>query len=161
WRRLRKLRVDYVIGSLDSGGSERQLLELAIRLDRSRFETSICCLAREGALAERVRRAGVPVDAVGRGAGRYSKRLPWIAALRRRFRETKPDVVHAFLFPSYALAAFAAARPSTAVVAGIRSATAGSEGRWPFSWFEQAALARVDRVVVNAEAVRAALLRRN
>jgi glycosyltransferase involved in cell wall biosynthesis len=98
---------------------------------------------------------------VGPGEWRYWKWFRWLHALRRVFRETEPDVVHAFLFPSYALTAFAAHPLGTRVVAGIRSAGAGPEGRWPFSWFEGAGLARTHRIVVNAEAVRAALQRRH
>jgi glycosyltransferase involved in cell wall biosynthesis len=70
-------------------------------------------------------------------------------------------VVHAFLFPSYVLAAFAAGAHPIALVAGVRSIGVGREGRWPFSWLDSLGLKSAASVVVNAEAVREALCRRH
>ena len=123
----------FVIGSLELGGSERQLVGLAARLDRERFETRIYCLSHPGSLADSARDAGIEVESLGVGPVPLWKWGRWTLALRRRFRESRSDIVHAFLFPSYALAAVAAAGLPTSVVAGIRSVGVAREGQWPFS----------------------------
>lgn len=153
----RKISVGYVIGSLDTGGAELQLLQLASRLDRRRFEPRIVCLSHIGSQAGAAQEAGIPVSCLGVGPVPQLKWGRWTWRLRRLFSATRLDVVQAVLFPSYALAAFAAAGLETRVVAGVRSVGLGREGRWPFSALDRAGLRRADRVVVNAEAVRTSL----
>lgn len=157
---MARIRVGYVIGSLELGGSERQLLELASRLDRTRFEPSIFCLSRDGAQAEAARRAGVPVTSFGVGPVRYLKWARWTRRLRRLCLERPLDIVHAYLFPSYGLAALAARGTPARLVAGVRAVGVAREAQWPFSLLDSAGLARARRIVVNAEAVRAALATR-
>lgn len=156
---MARIRVAYVIGSLDVGGTERQLVELAARLDRGSFEARICCLSHPGALAEPARARGVDVEALGVGAHPLWKWARWTRTLRRRsFRGA--DVVHAFLFPSYALAACAAFGVGTPVVAGIRATYVEREGQWPFSLLDRFGVGQARAIVVNAEAVRSALVAR-
>ncbi len=156
-----KIRVAYVIGSLDLGGAERQLLGVASRLDRERFEPRIYCLSHLGAQAGGARLAGVPVSALGLGPLPLARWVHWVVGLRRLFRSERPDLVHAFMFPSYSLAALAAAGAKLVLVAGVRSVGVGREGRWPFSMLDRAGLERAAGVFVNAQAVRAALCRRH
>jgi hypothetical protein len=74
-----RIRVLFVIGTLDVGGTERQLVEIASRLDRRRFAPMVCCLSRGGALVEALREAGVPTAEVRVFSGRTGRR-----AARRR-----------------------------------------------------------------------------
>ena len=57
----RPVKVCLVITDLDVGGAERALVALAMGLDRVRWESSVVCLAGEGALAKVLREGGVPV----------------------------------------------------------------------------------------------------
>lgn len=90
----RRLRVLYLASSLHYGGAERQIVELARRLDRSRFEPVLCCLDGKDTLARELRPA-VPVLPL-RKRHRLDitvvPRLMWLI-VRRRI-----DVVHNFLF---------------------------------------------------------------
>jgi glycosyltransferase involved in cell wall biosynthesis len=54
----RKIRVLYVIPTLDVGGAEMDLVHNAPRLDPTRFEVSICCMLHRGPLEERLNIAG-------------------------------------------------------------------------------------------------------
>src|SRR5918995_3068113 len=47
--------------SLDLGGSERQVAEVAMSLDQRRFRPSGACFDAHGVRADDLRRAGVPV----------------------------------------------------------------------------------------------------
>ena len=57
----RRIRVAYLHGSLDIGGSERQMVELATRLPRDRFAPEFVLLDRRGSLADLAEANGVPV----------------------------------------------------------------------------------------------------
>jgi glycosyltransferase involved in cell wall biosynthesis len=103
------MRIVFLIGALDVGGTERQLLELASRLDRKRFEPVIYCLTAPGALAEEACRRGIEV----RSSGLRGLR-PWRNPFRLTRRTLKmyadlkslnADVLHAFLFHAYTVGA--------------------------------------------------------
>lgn len=96
------MRVGLIIGQLSIGGAEGQLRELALRLDRSRFEPRVYCLAdTPGDLRPEIEAAGVPVRVVGSAGLARARRLA--AALR----EDRIDLAHSWLFlaNSYAAAA--------------------------------------------------------
>ena len=56
------VRIALVITDLDVGGAERVLVNLATRLDRSRWSPTVVALGEEGRLAEVVRQAGLPCE---------------------------------------------------------------------------------------------------
>jgi glycosyltransferase involved in cell wall biosynthesis len=160
--RSRPLRIAYVTGSLGLGGSERQMLMLASHLDRRRFQVEFILLGQPGILAADALAAGIRVHAL-RGPPRHSASPPvWafrvlvsIARFVRLARRRRYDVVDAWLFGSYALAAVT--RPLTRVpvlVAGRRSL---SDYKERFTIPQRAAewIARrwSDAVVANAYAV--------
>jgi glycosyltransferase involved in cell wall biosynthesis len=100
-------RVLLVIDSLDGGGAERYVVDLAIALRRRGWPVEVACSiggVRAGTLAD----AGVPVSVLlgelvkRRVSRRYGR------ALRRLIEERRPAVVHAHLYASEAAAALAA-----------------------------------------------------
>lgn len=54
-----RIRVAYVVGALDLGGTERQLVALARGLDRSKFVPIVFCLTATGPLVSDLEQAGV------------------------------------------------------------------------------------------------------
>lgn len=86
-------RVALVIGQLTRGGAEGQLAQVAMRIDRSRFEPIVYCLS--GAVrpyGEEIEANGVRVQVV-RG---YA--LTRLRHLARHFLDDDIDVVHSWLF---------------------------------------------------------------
>ena len=120
-----------VIGSLDRGGSERQVLELVRSATPDHAACSVVCLSHEGSWAKEARAAGVPVTAVG-----FDR--PWklwrLVGLARALRRARPDVVYAMLFWGYSLALPTAAVVvrSAVRVAGRRSLPADDRPRHAF-----------------------------
>ena len=55
------VRIAYCIDTMQIGGTELNALRTVERIDRSRFDISVISLQPEGALAERYRKAGIPV----------------------------------------------------------------------------------------------------
>jgi len=98
----------YFIGSLRLGGAEKQVVELALGLDRSRFRVEICCLNQGGPMVDAVRADGIPVHIFNTSLpwGKFNPRS-WIHLARhlwgilRQVRHSRPDIIHGYLFTAY------------------------------------------------------------
>ena len=154
----RPSRVTFVIGKLDPGGAETQLIRLANGLDRSRFVPSIVCLESDGDL-DATLAADVAVTKLGLGRvtgrpvrGRAILATRIVAALISTFRRHPPDVVHAYLPAAYVLGGLAAR------LAQIRVVIAGRRGLTTFEGYQRViglvANRYIDMHVCNSNAVR-------
>lgn len=85
------LRVAHVVHSLDVGGVETGILNVASRLTELGLVQGICCLSHQGSMSDQVP-PGVALLAPAIARQRRLERLWKAAAGLRRFR---PDVVHA------------------------------------------------------------------
>jgi glycosyltransferase involved in cell wall biosynthesis len=153
-----RIRVLHVIGSLDIGGTEGQLVELATRLDPACFDVTVCCLSHGGPHAEALAAAGVQVEIVGlRRATLWRRPNRLVGDLLRLIgfvRRARPDVVHGFLYWGYVLGALAGrAARVPAIVAGRRGLSRLPRAD-PRRVLERWALRMTDLVVANSEAVR-------
>jgi glycosyltransferase involved in cell wall biosynthesis len=86
--------------SLDAGGSERQLAEIARNLDRSRFTPHVACFRDGGMRLDELRRAGVPVLHLGITSFRSFGALRAVGVLGRYVRENGIQLLHTFDPPS-------------------------------------------------------------
>jgi len=80
---------------LGVGGTETHILELASRLDRSKFDVTVCSLKSGGCLVEELRQRGIRVVCLD-GAGKFDPRV--LFRLWKLLREERPDVLQSFLF---------------------------------------------------------------
>lgn len=158
-----KTTVLYVIGSLDVGGAERQLVELARRIDRVRFTPVVCCLTHAGRLADELRNAGVCVVVISLPRLRSRRALSIPGALVRfirLIRAESPQVIHGFLFHAYVLGALGARLAGVRTVVASRRSLSVFKARRPgYRLFEQIANSVTDVVVANSDAVRQDALR--
>jgi glycosyltransferase involved in cell wall biosynthesis len=92
-----RLTVLYVIWSLQMGGAERVVADLARSLDRRLFRPLVCCLNFKGRLAEPLEADGVPVYALDK---RPRLDLRVLLRLIRLMRKERVDVVHTHLWTS-------------------------------------------------------------
>ncbi len=160
----RPIRIVYVIGTLDRGGSERQLVELVTRLDRRQFEPHVCCLSAGGALEKELESAGVPVTIFGfrgftifRHLWKVCREIWRMVAYLRRVR---PVIVHGYLFWAYVLGTWAARLARVPiVVSSRRSLGQFKAGKTHYLAMERLANALTDVWIANAEAVRADAIR--
>ena len=91
------LRVLHLITRLPVGGAERLLVDVVRNLERSRFESLVCCIQDKGALAAELEAAGVAVHCLDR---MRTKRFDWgaVSALKRLMQRERIDVVHCHLY---------------------------------------------------------------
>ncbi len=149
-------RVVLMTRSLDLGGSERQVAEVAMSLDRDLFRPSVACFDAQGVRADDLRRAGVPVVELGV----RSFNSPRTASLAWRFmswvRREQIALVHPFDVPT---AVFGVPLARLARVPIVLSSQRGD--RRLYSRGYQQALRLTDRivdgVVVNSDYIRGVL----
>ena len=166
--RRRRLRVAYLPTVLQAGGAEKQMLALAERLPKDRFEVEFIALSGAGDYDDRARAAGIPINGLGtipppdvsraeRAVRRAIKTWRYVAIARR----ARYDIVDAWLYPADILAALM--RPFTRtpiVVAGRRNlGDLGRSGRIDRRMGAYAGR-RIDAIVANSAAVATDVLSR-
>ncbi|MCY2925296.1 MAG: glycosyltransferase [Planctomycetota bacterium] len=153
---MERLRVCQLITELAPAGAERTLFELATRLDRERFDVQVAAL-RGGAMADRLRAAGIKTTVLN-VRGRWDVlKLPRLAGLLRR---EKIDLIHTHLFHADLAGRLAA---SLAGVKHLVHTVHTVEGR-PMPWRHAMARFlkdRCDRIVCVSPSVKADHCRRS
>jgi glycosyltransferase involved in cell wall biosynthesis len=163
-------KVLFIIGTLDVGGTETQLVELVTRIDRRMFEPIVCCLATAGALAPRVRANGIAVHALG-FIGIRSPRFRYLpnvsggwrlfTGLWRLMRQERPAIVHGMLYWAYILGTFVGRAAGVPVVVSSRRSLGLFKADKPhYLFLEQITDRMTDLFVANSEAVRADTIER-
>lgn len=110
--RAARLRVLFLINSLETGGAERQLALTVANLDTGRFEPVVCCLFRGGPYLEEVRAAGVEARAMDLPKSLRSA----LGGARRAVEDLRPHVVHTSMFEANVAGRLAARRASLPAV---------------------------------------------
>ncbi|MBD3367981.1 MAG: glycosyltransferase [Candidatus Eisenbacteria bacterium] len=144
-----RLKVVFVIGQLGFGGTERQLVDLATRLDRDRFEPVVCSLTERGPMAQELDAAGVRVVALEKRPGVASGTL---ARLTSFLRAERPALLHTFLF-SANWRGVVAGRVARVPVVVTSYRNVDIHGRRPLLFVERALSGMPDYVTANAKAV--------
>ncbi len=142
-------RILHIIPTLDRGGAEKQLVLLATRLPRDRFDVHVCTLTRSGPLNAPLSEAGIPQHAISK---RWKFDPSAYLRLRRLIARLRPTLVHTWLFAANCYGRYAALRCRVPhIVAGERCVD-----RWKV-WHELAIdrrlARRTDRIVTNSHGV--------
>ena len=147
-------RVLLVIDSLNGGGAERYVADLAIALRSRGWDVEVACSVA-GAWAAPLRASNVPVNVLAGSLVTRRLSLRYVRALRRLLVQGRYDVVHAHLYASAAAAAAAAPRNTPLVL------TEHTEGPWR-SWRARAVsrwfYRRASHIVAVSTAIRNVLV---
>lgn len=87
----RKIHVMHIVDSLEVGGMENGVVNIANSIDKERFKLSICCLSHPGVLSKRIQDKNILVVSLG-WAGGFRPKL--ILKLAKIFKEYKVDIIH-------------------------------------------------------------------
>jgi glycosyltransferase involved in cell wall biosynthesis len=144
------VKILFVIPTLDRCGAEKQLALLATRLPRDEFAVEVCALTRGGPYEAELRAANIPVTVIGKRL-----KIDPVAAwrLRRVIRQSRPDIVHTWLFAANSYGRAVARWCGVPVlVASERCADhwKGTSERIVDRWLAPA----TDAIIVNSQAVR-------
>ncbi len=160
----RRIGLLYVVGSLEVGGAERQIVELCRRLDSDRFSPEVATLGMSGAMAAGLKESGVRVYAFratsrvlrsARDPRRAISALRGVFRLRKLIRQRRPAILHAFLPEACVVAAAATKKngPPSLIVAK-RSLVETISWAPPYLALARFANRRAGVIHVNSEAVR-------
>jgi len=155
------LKIAYLLPNLESGGTERHVLSLARRLDRSRFSPFLFTTAGGGSLYESFRSL-LPVSVIGDARQARAKppknpfvHLQAIRELADTFRTHSPDIVHCYLPAANVLGTLAARWAGIPrVVVSKRSLSDYKKGHPFLKRLESLGNRLSDVVMVNSDAVR-------
>ena len=89
------MRILHIIPKIGVGGAERQLDKLLPRMDRRRFEQTVCSSTHSATFESTLNAAGIPTiffDKFSMPLSAFFRRL------RRTIRDIRPDVVHTWLY---------------------------------------------------------------
>ena len=142
------------ITDLDVGGAERCLVELATRLDRTRFSPEVYCLGARpmddaSSCVPPLEKAGIPVHCLG--GNRYWHAPSVVSQLARLLARQNPQTLQTFLFHANLLGRIAAWRAGVPnVISGIR--VAERHARWHL-WADRLTRKMVDRHVCVSQSV--------
>jgi len=116
-----KTRILFIIGTLDAGGAERQLIELARSLSTT-FEVAVCTFYSGGALAPTLE-ASPEVRRYSLGkTGRWDLRA--LTRMHGIVAEFRPDIVHGYMPVANEVALLVGRLSRAKVVWGIRASRA-------------------------------------
>jgi glycosyltransferase involved in cell wall biosynthesis len=148
-----RIRIAYVIKSMEVGGSQTHLTHVLRLLDRTRFEPTLYCLTGEGVLLDTVRELGVPVMTPAAGRSFKGAALAIrIAVLARALCAARVAIVHNYLLRANLVGAVSARLARVPLVLGSKR---GCHERGGFELLSARLGNRLaDCVTVNAEAVR-------
>lgn len=147
-------KVFFLITSSDFGGAETLLQQIAVTLDKSRYQVLVCSVKPKGAIARKLEQKGIRVESLEfdfkrQGLGGI---LPTLRLLLRMLKDFKPDILHASLFQADLLAAIAG------VLAGVpaRVATVHMvlKNKWPQLILERLAAPALTRYVAVSNNIR-------
>ena len=148
--------ITFLVRSLDLGGAERQLVELATGLHRSGWRVEVLTFYPNGPLEPDLRTAGVPIVTLNK-RGRWDVICFW--RLARHLRRHVPDIAHGYLSVPNMLLVLLKSRSRTRVVWGVRASNMDlSHYDWlsRIEFFAAATLSRfADLVICNSHAGRA------
>ncbi|PLS86176.1 MAG: hypothetical protein CYG60_08685 [Actinobacteria bacterium] len=154
----RPLRILIVVDSLNVGGAERHVVDLALALHREGHAVTVACSVL-GSLAEPLEAARIPVRPL---LGRIVKRrisLPYARAIRGLLGRERFDLVHAHIYASAAASALATVGTGVPLVVTEHTEALwqGRGGRLLSPWMYR----RVAHVIAVSDAIRRRLVERD
>lgn len=160
------MKIAFVLGSLDVGGTETQVCRLAAELSAQGHEVIVLVLANGGPLAKQLDEALVPWKSFGFAGISFrnaqGKLRPWVMLeelakalnLYRSMKAFRPQVCHAFLYWAYVISLPIAAAARVPVrLGGRRGITRPRRRRLIFLALEKISNLFAHAITANAEAV--------
>jgi L-malate glycosyltransferase len=154
----RPTRLLLVVDSLEVGGAERQVVDLAVALQRAGYGVMVACSVA-GDLSRTLEEAGVPVRPLLERLAKRRLSLGYAWRLRRLLRKERFDLVHAHIYASVVAAAIAILRTNVPLV--ITEHTEASWQNWRARWVSRWVYRRVERIIAVSTPIRRRLIERD
>ena len=152
------VRLLLVVDSLEVGGAERHVVDLAVMLAREGYEVMVACSVA-GGLAEALGEANVPVRPLLDKLVKRRVSVAYARELRRLIREERFDLVHAHIYASATAAAIAVLGTGVPLVI-----TEHTEALWQGRrerWASRRVYRRAQHIIAVSGAIRQRLIERD
>jgi glycosyltransferase involved in cell wall biosynthesis len=146
------------VDSLEVGGAERHVVDLAVALSRKEFEVTVACSVA-GDLSESLEEANIPVRSLLDQLVKRRVSAAYGRELRRLVKEERFDLVHAHVYASAAAAAIATVGTGVPLVVTEHTEAVwrGRRARLVTRWFCR----RASRVIAVSDAVKRRLVKQD
>jgi glycosyltransferase involved in cell wall biosynthesis len=152
------VRLLLVVDSLEVGGAERQVVDLAVALRRKGYRVTVACSVA-GDLSGALEEAGVPVRPLLRRLAKRRLSLVYAWRLQRLLRKERFDLVHAHIYASVVAAAIATLGSDVPLV--ITEHTEASWQDWRARWVSRWVYRRAARIIAVSTPIRRRLIERD
>jgi glycosyltransferase involved in cell wall biosynthesis len=152
------IRLLLLVDSLEVGGAERQVVDLALALRRKGYEVVVACSVA-GDLSAALEEADIPVRPLLRRLAKRRVSFAYAWRLRRLLRRGRFDLVHAHIYASVVAAAIATL--GTGVPLVITEHTEASWQTWRARWVSRWVYRRVERIIAVSTPIRRRLIERD
>jgi glycosyltransferase involved in cell wall biosynthesis len=152
------IRLLIVVDSLEVGGAERHVVDLAVMLAREGYEVMVACSVA-GGLSEALGEANVPVRPLLDKLVKRRVSVAFARELRRLIREERFDLVHAHIYASATAAAIAVLGTGVPLVV-----TEHTEALWQGRrerWASRRVYRRAEHIIAVSSAIRQRLIERD
>lgn len=92
---MNKIKIIYIITSLNFGGAERLLLDLVKHLEKERYEVKVATVVEGGPLASEFEKIGIPVK-IFKKKSKIGIKVIW--QIYKYLKQERPQIVHTHLF---------------------------------------------------------------
>jgi len=147
-----------VVDSLEVGGAERHVVDLAVALVRQGCEVTVAC-SITGGLSDLLEEADVPVRPLLDKLAKRRVSVAFVRGLRRLVREERFDLVHAHIYASASAAAIAVLGTGVPLVI-----TEHTEALWQGRrerWASRRVYRRAEHIIAVSSAIRRRLIERD
>src|SRR4030042_6008978 len=93
--KMNKIKIIHIIPTLDMGGAERLIVDLAKNLNKEKFTVEIICLKRFGVWGLELKKRDIPLTLIKQKSG-YD--ILSFFKLLKILKAKRPDIVHTHLF---------------------------------------------------------------
>jgi glycosyltransferase involved in cell wall biosynthesis len=152
------VRLLLVVDSLEVGGAERQVVDLAVALRRKGYGITVACSVT-GDLSGALEEADIPVRPLLRRLVKRRLSLVYAWRLRRLLRKERFDLVHTHIYASVVAAAIATLGSDVPLV--ITEHTEASWQNWRARWVSRWVYRRVARIIAVSTPIRRRLIERD
>ena len=142
--------IRYVFPTMNLGGAEKHVIQLASRLRERGFDTGIVTIFEEGTLAGSIREEGLPFVCLKQGGGWG---LETFFQISRWIRNARPHILHTYLFGFHLFVGLPARLLKVPILISSRRELAHWKKK-RHRWLENLGNGFVDRVVCCSEAAR-------
>ena len=144
------MKIALVIPTMDRGGAEKQVVLLAIGLHQTGHDVRVVLLTRDGPRSDELRRAGIPVEVIGK---KFKADPTALWRLVRWMKATQPDIVHTWLFAANSFGRVAARMAGVPVILASERCVDPWKHTWQFvidRWLAKSTAV----ITTNSEGVR-------